>query len=1542
MPDPIEKLRQNIRKLKPDGADGFEGLLAAVLTELTNRSFALASAGSQRGKDGQSALDDNAIMFEAKRYDDEVPKDKLYTKVFEIVADPASRKTELFILGATCAISTQHRATLEDGAREFSIPVVTVAWPDTGLPELAALLAMAPHVSAEFIAKHTTVAETELAAQLSAVAADPQFKARSEELLASLRQPSIAPAFALKDNIVWLSKAFSNAKRARSVFGQALCPSDSSIVWTVDRTDLRTKVATSVFAKPDGSVTAILGTDGTGKSWIFAQAWSHQPAPPLTIVIVPDDLNAAPSREYCNDLLIQKLLTQTDDTHKQEAARRWHRHFQRWKEKPDTVSPRLVVFMDGINQRENIDWLRFIDAMSDVLAEIGGRLAFSSRRFFYDDMIRGRLISKVNVIEVSEWNDQELEKLLRERGSSIQSLDATIVRSLRNPRIFGVAATLFSADEIKEFGELSVNRLLFEHIRTGSAVEGASLSPRKFSNEICTHARDIVERLMRQDTEDLNAFDMHRHAGGGQPDKSNSNQFVITAAGRFFEVLDENPGRYILKDEGLPLALGLALVQTAREALRKGKSVEEALSNLLDPIAALDMTSDILMGAILSAVLETSPADVVAPLVRSFVLLQNLSSSRYPEFRSLFSRSPEAFIAALEESVLSNDVIANLFWLIDAVNDLRDAEPFETALATAIHRWLNMYSLTPERMVSAPNNPEFAEERKTKRAEREKQLSNALASFSPTENSLLGGMTREERGNYSNLSLLAFQAMAGRPLAPFSESLRNWCFASSLNGGYRDHHDEFNALLRFNLSDWAATKTAMAEAAKRLRETGISETGQWALIYVLRAVGDSDDAEEADKIARELTKDRPDFKGWRLVEDYCATDPCDPASEKPDNIDKTATAYEAIDPADLRRFMSHSQSDHFFTMALTGLARFRPDAAIKAIRALADSAPTRALPEFRTAVFTLEDHGAALEDRVAIPYVRKADEIAQAALDAGEDKNDEALVTAQFSLKIAFAHMSGDAQFDALLRHPKSRTILVDLGDLFQPVDETKLELALEGAVREANSVSQFRVLAFAEYSQTPLTARTKQLVLDLLGSSDDHVRLSALGLIRESADPFLVAGLVESGWSAETLDAATQRVEIYHGSAALVLAAEQGAISVEACLDRIGLSAYTLLAERLATEAVLPIATRLDAAISKVIDFQVTGNLPEIVQTFEGPHWPVVFDVSDRRTQQDSSVDQLRRLSETGDAWYERQRQNHEAADCFERDLSKSGAQLIIQSMTLDLLAAIDKADPALVDSWCALFLRLRGKALNNVHNIALVAASAISKRDAKAGMQLFDHLKASSPPVRVTVGEVGVDLDAVAVWDAAANSEMKEFCFARLDRMGNDHGLAMEILAASRTKRTDLLRDYVLDRRQREEPAHRARAVMVAGLSPNEPWAIETVNAMKNAHGFLRQAYQAARYAMDRHQWSLHWTAQMRASTDPEALWLNTVILSKIVDARLTWPEIQGNGRSSLVRRFRSTLSGQVRNRIRKWKQLREPKLFGMSAPSHVFLPGDAVRNQ
>ena len=49
----IDELRAFVRRLPPTGPDGFEGLLAAVLTSLLKVAFVLAKSGSQQGRDGE-------------------------------------------------------------------------------------------------------------------------------------------------------------------------------------------------------------------------------------------------------------------------------------------------------------------------------------------------------------------------------------------------------------------------------------------------------------------------------------------------------------------------------------------------------------------------------------------------------------------------------------------------------------------------------------------------------------------------------------------------------------------------------------------------------------------------------------------------------------------------------------------------------------------------------------------------------------------------------------------------------------------------------------------------------------------------------------------------------------------------------------------------------------------------------------------------------------------------------------------------------------------------------------------------------------------------------------------------------------------------------------------------------------------------------------------------------------------------------------------------------------------------------------------------
>jgi hypothetical protein len=104
----IGELREIVRKLQPSGPDGFEGLLAAVLTEILKVIFVLAKSGSQRGRDRDSPLSDQAIKFEAKLYNDSVPREQVLSKLAEIAADDRGQ-TDLWILGSTGSARSQAR-----------------------------------------------------------------------------------------------------------------------------------------------------------------------------------------------------------------------------------------------------------------------------------------------------------------------------------------------------------------------------------------------------------------------------------------------------------------------------------------------------------------------------------------------------------------------------------------------------------------------------------------------------------------------------------------------------------------------------------------------------------------------------------------------------------------------------------------------------------------------------------------------------------------------------------------------------------------------------------------------------------------------------------------------------------------------------------------------------------------------------------------------------------------------------------------------------------------------------------------------------------------------------------------------------------------------------------------------------------------------------------------------------------------------------------------------------------------------------------------
>ena len=83
-PSHLAALKTFLIELRPTGADGFEGLMASVLTDITGIPFRLAASGSQFGSDGSAVREGDGVSFECKRYRDRIPRDEILSKIAEL------------------------------------------------------------------------------------------------------------------------------------------------------------------------------------------------------------------------------------------------------------------------------------------------------------------------------------------------------------------------------------------------------------------------------------------------------------------------------------------------------------------------------------------------------------------------------------------------------------------------------------------------------------------------------------------------------------------------------------------------------------------------------------------------------------------------------------------------------------------------------------------------------------------------------------------------------------------------------------------------------------------------------------------------------------------------------------------------------------------------------------------------------------------------------------------------------------------------------------------------------------------------------------------------------------------------------------------------------------------------------------------------------------------------------------------------------------------------------------------------------------------
>ena len=1498
----LDNLKNAVLALDPSGAQGFEGLIGTALAEIVGIPFRLANSGVQFGVDGTSSSTDSSISYECKRYSDSVPREPVMAKVGELSI--ASHDVDLWILCATSVVAAQLVDDVSQFGRTHAVSTIVLDWSDTSTPPLAVLLAMARDKVIKFLKRHvhsTEPAIRDVISELEIVAKDPTFDTHATRIRQDLENPMLGLAAAREANKTWLIDTFSSRERARSRLGQPLSPYDENHRIWHPRRNLTSVITPLLTGSSRRGVLYVVGSEGVGKSWALAESWCTTLIKPLMAFIPPDRFADSADQIDVQDVIVSALIEQTDVGRWPTVKGKWFSILERWR-KLRSNRIRCVVVVDGIDQRPGKDWVRILGKLADVIASYDCQLIVTVRTSYYRRVIEPSLYLPYEEVTVSEWTAEERRAILSRVQIQDEDLKDDVAAALRNPRILGIALRLWSAESVSNLNELSTSRLLFEHIRTTSPYRGPGYDSHSVVRIIRDHAERVASGVRDSGRRDLRVF-------------QSALQTVVEE--RFFSFLENDPTSYRISEEGLSLGLSFLLLDHMRIADRNDRDLDEELWSIIEPISALGMTASVVLAAITVACVDqeqTTEAGAAA-LIRIFAETQNPGDAHLRQLARLATDWPGAFASAARVLCYAGGGQPNLDLIGGALVQASLDTNAWTVICEHIQSWLSDYSVCP------PPRPRMAiDERQQRQCAAESEFRTRSDRFSDAEKVIMDSL-RETDGDVDTLWRLTFQLLAGRGLNTAARMLVRWTFSASLYPGHLRSDRTFFHLIRLNRVDWHETRTALLREAAVLRSHGVSPTGKWAIVCILRATGDPRDAHAARQLVEQLTADQQRvLQHWRLVEDYCESDPCDPSSMRPTNVGPTSAKYIQIDVGRFQQWR-RTQEHLFFDMARPAMARFDISVAANKHREYVDSIILTADLAWRPDLADLCAHNA-LVSNDSVVALRNLVLSIDNARQNGE--KDDLWLVIQHLMLLSFPFLSGVEQFE-LLMHSGMEPML-HLVENLQALNEDTFDRHLETACRSGREPAQFALLLLASETATLISVSSRRLIADLLDTGSDRVRAQALGLIARICDPTLVAAVARSGWRASK---DMPYDESCYGARVLALAAHDRVIPFTDALNRMATRDYGM-ASGMWTEssAVREITARIDRSIRHVA--ALTDDL-------EPPAIEIRVRQRDRfRPRIAAAVDRLFPRDhfygddEANDLFQE----NTERIRSFSTELQEMGCDVIIDHFDLGEFRSIVSADKRMAHRWRDIFIGSSQKKLRILHNLVLLLGHGLSESDPTHAATMFKLVMNQEPMIPVRYGSAGVSLDSLAIWGGPNTEILNLIRDRRLDEAASDDVLSKETLAAHISGQQHVLREYIERNLNKGEPAAISRAVMVAGFSDWSQYNESVLSNYDGTEGFVGVASTAAKYAYERNLWARHWFGRMCQATDPRRFWRCSVLFLKVVDGRYDFWFDEYGDHSEAMRRFWPNLRGSLDNRIKKWRRKRESKLFGTDRPDDVFV--------
>ena len=808
-----EAILGRIRCLDPTGTNGFEGLLARGLTDVSGVDFRVVKSGRQQGTDVRSAPHNLfRLGLEAKRYGETtvLQTDGLRAKIHE--AGTGAFPVDVWILAVSQYMDATVLQELQADGEQHGMDVMIL-----GLPENMSVLCDLIVLCAGEVCESILVPDKEVRRALELVRQEDGFEGRREGLKQRLVDGRVGYESATRASRRWLEDAQRSLGKAKQLLGNHhnLMEPGSTVI---QRRSTDAELDDWWENGPEAAV--LIGDEGTGKSWAVLD-WVRRigtVGSPLTVFVQPRDIYVEDARKT----VARQLAEQTGALDE----RFWHRRLLLW-ERSERAEVRVLVLVDGLNENHRFkrwsEWLQplFNGDMSGIY-----RVAMSCWPPWWRDTLYGLpdLLPTAREVEVVEFTDPELAQLLATMNVKRREFPESVIQLMRVPRL---AALVFRyKDELKDCGDVTAERVVYMDWTDRLERRGvhAGASDEEMRQFLVHVGRDLDSALRTMTRRDVIEALSDR---SGKTGEELVPAIEALSSGEWLQP-GEEPHTFKLDGERVPYVLGATLVKAlAGVPSREGIDVE--VGKFLDELKSSPLGVAALRAAVTISLLDGSESDVVAGLLSAWLDQPNYSAEDYEAFWRIAGLRPDLFLNEAETRWLNRSQRSSLDEvLIKGLAQASDFVDFRKRLEERFLSWLG--TAWPDPHVGAFLGA--VDRTSSKSRERVANTQRAFNSWqAQPESSSFAALRLEDHDGWNWLGWRALAVLSYIDISKFPAVLEAWALSRGAMGFAR-HLDEVAWILR--LQDGRGLLDSVGALIERLEHTK-EETGVRAAEYLKAA-----------------------------------------------------------------------------------------------------------------------------------------------------------------------------------------------------------------------------------------------------------------------------------------------------------------------------------------------------------------------------------------------------------------------------------------------------------------------------------------------------------------------------------------------------------------------------------------------------------------------------------------------------------------------------------------------------------------------------------